>query len=130
MQLVLTADECEQIYYGQKRAPVSLTCPLCNQNGFSSELFMSHLNQQHPTITGTVLCPICFVRQSHLAEHLHRHREDTSTVIKTAALMLRQSSEGSLLNQLVMLPRTEHDDKERNTFIHGLLTHLLGQASL
>ena len=129
MQLVLTANDCEQIYFGQKRSPTSLTCPVCNQNGFSSDLLTEHLSRQHPTIASTVLCPICFIRQSHLAEHLRRHREE-SVVVKTIAPMPAESNEGPLLNQLVPLPRMEQNDDERNIFIHGLLTHLLGQASL
>ena len=136
MQLILTSNDYEHIYFGYKRiqrSPMSLTCPLCNKNGFSLDVLIKHVNEEHITSEDSVLCPICFIRQNNLAEHLHQHTEENSFIktktikqIKTLNLVEKElkSNEQSLLEKLINHHSNEKDNDERNIFIHALLTSL------
>ncbi|CAF1319378.1 unnamed protein product [Adineta ricciae] len=132
MQLILTANDYEQIYFGQKRTfstPVSLTCPFCNGNGFPLNDFIQHVNERHSTATNTVLCPICFTRQNHLTRHLRQHIEENDNLKNKRAYSVKTEFR-SLLDEHTLKYSNENPDSQRFVFIHALLTDLLNCESL
>ncbi|CAF1212044.1 unnamed protein product [Adineta steineri] len=139
MQLILTSNDYEHIYFGYirtQRSPMSLTCPYCNQNGFSLNILIKHINEQHLISNYSIRCPICFTRQNHLAEHLHEHTEN-NLIIKTKTIknlnsdeIQIKSTEKSLLEKLLGNHSNKNENNnQRYSFIHLLLTDLLDQKS-
>ncbi|UJR22652.1 hypothetical protein I4U23_025691 [Adineta vaga] len=132
MQLILTANDYEHIYFGQKRishSPLSLTCSFCNQNGFSLDNLIQHINEIHSTANHFVLCPICFTRQNHLVRHLREHTEENIISKNKQMKTLNRTNEKSLLEQFICNYSNENQTNQRYSFIHALLTDLLNQKS-
>ena len=141
MQLILTSYDFEHIYYGYKRTrdySMSLTCPLCSQNGFSLNTLAKHIDEEHLRLAYSVLCPICFIQQSKLLEHLHEHMEGHNSLkikpfkhttflisTKKSIQTLVKSIEPSSLKKLINDYQNENENEQRNLFIHSLLTDLL-----
>ena len=146
MQLTLTSNDYERIYFGEirtQRSPLSLTCSLCNQNGFSLNLLIQHIDEEHASSIHSVLCPVCFLRQeNNLSEHLYQHTEE-NILLKTKAFKqiktlnstekesqpLIKSNEQSLLGKLTDYNH-QNENEQRNLFIHSLLTGLVRGKSL
>jgi hypothetical protein len=124
MQLIITSNDYEQIYYGYirtKYSPISLICPLCNQNGFSLDYLIKHFNEKHFLLKYSVLCPICFLRQTNLSEHLNQHKNE-NLILKSKIF---NSNEKSLLEKFIKNSQNNQDNQQRNLFIYYLLTDLL-----
>lgn len=134
MQLIITANDYEQIYFGNKSREYSsgsYVCPLCKRNGFSLDILVEHFEEQHLRNHSAVLCPICFTRSTRLFEHLYQHTEENfPTKIKKILLPIEQSLEHGLLTNF--LPkhsnRYDHDD-ERYLFLQALLTDMIQRDS-
>ena len=106
MQLILTKNNFEEIYFDQKEkisSCQSFKCPFCSINGFTVDLFIEHVNEKH-RVKRFVLCPICFIRSNDLVEHLHRHREK-KTIESNPTLPFNHRS--------LLQPVFDNDDKER-----------------
>jgi transcription elongation factor Elf1 len=72
MQLIIISNDYEYIYFeitSTLNSQMSLTCPLCNQNGFALDFL-----KKHSLGTYSILCSICFKRQNNLSEHLNQQR--------------------------------------------------------
>ena len=127
LQLIITANDYEQIYFGSIRTQYSLTCPLCNKNGFSLNLLIKHINEQHLMLIYSVLCPICFQRQNNLSEHLTQHTEENINkkikILNTNEKEFKQS----LLEKIINNYPNKKENQQRNLFIHSLLTDLFNQ---
>jgi hypothetical protein len=135
MQLIITANDYEHIYFRNLRtqhSPMSLTCPLCHENGFSLECLIQHVNERHLLLTYSVLCPICFIRQKNLSEHLHQHTkswkeiQNANTNEKELKTMIN-SHEQSLLEKLINNSSKKNENQQRNFFLHYLLTDLFNK---
>jgi len=141
MQLILTSNDYEHIYFGHRHtqsSPMSLTCSLCNQNGFSLNVLIKHVNEQHLTSKNSILCPICFIRQNHLAEHLYQHTDENIIIKRKTIKQIQtlnsdekefQSLIKSLLEKLINNDQNKNENEERNLFIQCLLTDLFSQKS-
>jgi len=111
---------------------MSLTCPLCNQNGFSLNVLIKHVNEQHLTSINSILCPICFIRQNHLAEHLYQHTEENIIIEKKAIKQIQTlNSDEKEFKSLIKSHEKSinNENEERNLFIHFLLTDLFSRKS-
>lgn len=128
MQLIITSNDYENIYYGytrKKSSPTSLTCPLCNQNGFSLEILIKHVNEKHSLIKTFVLCPICFIKINNLFEHLHQHFNENINLITNNNISYLNTQQ-SLLKKMIQNDQINNtiNDQQRNLFIRNLLTNL------
>lgn len=124
MQLILTENDYEQIYFGTKRtddSPGSFICPFCNRNGFSEQCFIEHCETKHARNLSTVFCPICLTRSNHLLEHLYRHTDENYPTKPTG----ETSSEQNLLGKYLSHPSKRFDQNQRSSFLHALLTDLI-----
>ncbi|CAF2867053.1 unnamed protein product [Rotaria sp. Silwood2] len=137
MQLILTKHDIEHIYFEHKHTQysfISLTCSFCNENGFELNFLIKHINDQHKTLKYSVLCPICFIRQNNLFEHLHQHIEENLNlktkifkqikILNSNEKIYRKSIEQSLLEKLINKYQNKNINEQRNLFIHSLLTNL------
>lgn len=126
MQLIITSNDYETIYYGcirTKYSPISLICSICNQNGFSLDILIKHVNEKHFLFKSFILCPICFIRINNLSEHLHQHmNENFNLKIKSS------NNQQSLLEKFTKTDQHNNNNtQKRNLFIHNLLTNLLSK---
>jgi hypothetical protein len=137
MQLIITSNDYEHIYFGSihtKHSSFSLTCPLCNQNGFSLNLLIKHINDQHIMLIYSVLCPICFLRQNNLSQHLSQHTEENliekikiPNLNETEFESLIKPAEHSLLDKIINHYENKNENEQRNLFIHSLLTDIFSR---
>lgn len=141
MQLILTSNDYQNIYFGftrTKHSPISLICPLCNQNGFSLDFLIKHINEEHLLLVYSVLCPICFIRQTNLSQHLSQHKNE-NFILKTKLFKqikpwnsnekefksLIKSNQQSLLEIFINNYQNNYENPQRYLFIHYLLMDLL-----
>ncbi|CAF0953122.1 unnamed protein product [Rotaria sordida] len=138
MQFIITPNDFEYIYFGYKRTQynqISLTCSYCNQNGFDLNFLIKHINKQHRILKYSVLCPICFIRQNNLYEHLHQHIEENLNfkikIFKQIKIFNSNEKflEQSLLKKLINKYTNKNENEQRNLFLYSLLTDLLSQKS-
>lgn len=135
MQLILTSNDFEQIYFGYKQTKYSsksLTCPFCNQNGFIVDLLIKHIKEEHLQLKCSVLCPICFNRQNNLFEHLHQHTdENINSKIKIIETQNSNENQFELfiksIEKLVNNQENKYESQQRYLFVSYLLTDLLCQ---
>jgi hypothetical protein len=124
MQLILTLNDYEHIYFGYirtKYSPICLICPLCNKNGFSLDFLIKHINEKHFLLKYSVLCPICFIRENNLLKHLQQHINEKEFQKFNQQFLLEK-----FLNNYQNKSINNH---QRNLFIQSLLTNLLNQIS-
>ena len=129
MQLILTENDYEQIYFGSKRtdySPGSFVCPFCNKNGFSEQCLTEHCEEKHSRNLSSVFCPICLTRSNHLLEHLYRHTDENYPT-KTMKILatVEKSSQQNLLEKFLSYPSKRFEHHERSSFLHALLTDLI-----
>jgi len=133
MQLILTSNDYEYIYFGSirtKYSSISLICPLCNKNGFSLEFLIKHINEKHFLLTYSVLCPICFIRENNLSTHLQQHiNENLILKIKNWNSNEKElkSNQQTLLEKFLNNYQNKSINQQRNLFIHCLLTNLFNK---
>lgn len=127
MQIILTKNDYELVYFGYKNKDnsyLSLTCPYCNKNGFIVNNLTKHVDDCHRRLTYNVLCPVCFLQQTNLNNHLSQHIEKPTVKNEKQCL---QSIDESLLESLINVKVNQNDNKneKRSMFIYCLLTDLL-----
>ncbi|CAF1132609.1 unnamed protein product [Rotaria magnacalcarata] len=138
MQIIITKHDFDHIYFGFKHSRhsllLSLSCPYCNQNGFTLNLLNQHIQDRHNISLYSVLCPICFVRRNNLCQHLNQHLDENINLnIKTfKPLNLNEKqvkpTQESLLEKLMSNNyQNRNESEQRNLFVYSLLTDLLGQ---
>ncbi|CAF1581589.1 unnamed protein product [Rotaria sp. Silwood1] len=136
MQLIITKNDFEYIYFGYKYIEyslLSLTCCYCNKNGFDLNFLIKHINDKHKLLKYSVLCPICFIQENNLIEHLEKQHRKENFNIKTKIFKQikifnsneKKSIEQSLLKKLINKYQINTDNEQRNIFIHSLLTDLI-----